>query len=650
MPRRSPAVLTRLAGAAAVLATLAAPVAAPVAAQAADDATPGAAISHVQTVDGGLDVLVSVPAGSDVDLASVAMTIDGVEADATAQQASGSDAVRRTTVLAIDTSNSMRGARFDAAKQAAETFLDSVPDDVYVGIVSFAGDVTTAQTPTLDHEAARSVLDSLTLSRETRLYDGVLSAITVAGTEGQRNLLVLSDGADTTDTRLSSVLDAVRRSDTLVDVISLDTAGAATNPDLEELAKAGDGAVIPATSDALRAAFADEADALQRQILVTAPLPAGLTSTEATVAVTLPTATGTLEADAFATVAKAAATSAPLAVPTIDAGGRSLPSWALYAGVLALGAGLVGVLMLLVPRPPPPMSAADRVTAYTASTAGIGAERPHLRIDTDQALTQAKDAAATMLRRNRDLESRIARRLDAAGSELKPAEWLLLHVGIFLGVGLIGVLLAAGNIVLGVFVILLGAIMPWVVLVVRGSRRRRKFDSVLPDTLQLMSGALAAGLSLQQAVDTIVKEGSDPIASEFRRVLVETRLGVPVEIALDGVAERFGSKDFEWVVMAIRIQRQVGGNLAELLDTVAATMREREYMRRQVASLSAEGRLSAWVLGLLPPLFLLYLVVTQRSYVEPLFTDPRGWFMLAFAGLWLGIGVFWMSRLVKVEV
>ena len=105
-----------------------------------------------------------------------------------------------------------------------------------------------------------------------------------------------------------------------------------------------------------------------------------------------------------------------------------------------------------------------------------------------------------------------------------------------------------------------------------------------------------------------------------------------------------------WVVMAIRIQRQVGGNLAELLDTVAATMREREYMRRQVASLSAEGRLSAWVLGLLPPLFMLYLVITQRSYIAPLFSDPRGWFMLAFGGLWLGIGVFWMSRLVKVEV
>src|SRR5690606_36087803 len=118
-----------------------------------------------------------------------------------------------------------------------------------------------------------------------------------------------------------------------------------------------------------------------------------------------------------------------------------------------------------------------------------------------------------------------------------------------------------------------------------------------------------AGLSLAQSMDTVVREGGEPVSGEFKRVLVETRLGVPLEDALEGVAERFESKDFEWVVMAIRIQREVGGNLAELLDTVAATMREREYIRRQVNALAAEGNLSAGVLAVLPPAFLLYLAV-----------------------------------------
>ena len=128
-----------------------------------------------------------------------------------------------------------------------------------------------------------------------------------------------------------------------------------------------------------------------------------------------------------------------------------------------------------------------------------------------------------------------------------------------------------------------------------------------------MAGSLAAGLSLAQSVDTIVRDGTEPVASEFRKVLVETRLGLSLETALQGIADRFQSKDFEWVVMAINIQRQVGGNLAELLTTVAATMREREYIRRQVAALAAEGKLSAMVLGGLPPGFLLYLLVANHD-------------------------------------
>ena len=213
-----------------------------------------------------------------------------------------------------------------------------------------------------------------------------------------------------------------------------------------------------------------------------------------------------------------------------------------------------------------------------------------------------------------------------------------------MGAGVLGLLLGSGSLVVGILFLLLGVVGPWIYLGLRASRRRKAFGSALPDTLQLMSGSLAAGLSLAQSVDTIVREGVEPIASEFKRVLIEARLGVPLEDALEGVAERFASKDFAWVVMAIKIQRQVGGNLAELLNTVAATMREREYMRRQVAALAAEGKLSAWVLGGLPPGFMLYLLVANRAYVMPLFTQPLGWLMLLGAATLLTVGVFWMSR------
>ncbi len=289
------------------------------------------------------------------------------------------------------------------------------------------------------------------------------------------------------------------------------------------------------------------------------------------------------------------------------------------------------------------------VVSYPARTGGP-AEQEGPRLDTEQAIAQAKDAAAQVLRRTKGLEATIARRLEGAGSELKPAEWLLVHAGIVVVAGVFGLLLGAGNIILGLVFILLGVAGPWVYLGMRRSRRRKAFNAGLPDTLQLISGSLSAGLSLAQSVDTVVREGPEPISTEFRRVLVETRLGVTIEDALEGLAERFDSKDFEWVVMAIRIQRQVGGNLAELLDTVAGTMREREYVRRQVNALAAEGKLSAWVLGLLPPLFMVYLLLTNYDYVSVLFTEPLGIVMMVGAGLWLAVGVFWMSRLVKVEV
>jgi len=324
----------------------------------------------------------------------------------------------------------------------------------------------------------------------------------------------------------------------------------------------------------------------------------------------------------------------------------------MYAGLGALGVGLVVLLVLAVPRERQ-LSTEERIVQY-AARAGTGAPasapvsspgRPE-----DTALESAKSAAANVLKRNRGLETKIAQRLEGAGSSWRPAEWLLFHAGIFLVASIVGLLLGGGNLILGLIFMALGAIGPWFYLGYRRSRRRKKFERALPDTLQLMSGSLAAGLSLAQSVDTIVREGTEPMSGEFRKVLVETRLGLSLETALQGVADRFQSKDFDWVVMAINIQRQVGGNLAELLNTVAATMREREYMRRQVAALAAEGKLSALVLGALPPVFLMYLLLANRSYVMVLFTRPLGILMLVGGAVILSVGIFWMSRLVKVEV
>lgn len=166
----------------------------------------------------------------------------------------------------------------------------------------------------------------------------------------------------------------------------------------------------------------------------------------------------------------------------------------------------------------------------------------------------------------------------------------------------------------------------------------------------MISGGLSAGLSMPQAIDTVVNEGVEPMAGELKRAIVESRLGVDLTDALEGIADRMESEDFSWVIMAIRIQREVGGNLAELLTTVSATLRERDYLRRQVKVLSAEGRFSAYILGAMPIVMFIYMLLTRREFIEPLWTTGMGMAMLGGAGVMLVLGFWMMSKIVKVEV
>jgi len=617
----------------------------------------GASITHIEQTSGGVRVLVSVPLDAKVELGKVTATIGGTAATARAESAgTAQQAIRRTEVLAIDTSNSMKGEKFDAAKAAALQFLQTVPSDVYVGIVTFDGTVTTALEPTRDRKAATSVVDGLALSSGTKLYDGITAALTASGATGQRSVLVLSDGADVgSTTSLDDESAAVKKADVLLDAVSLAGGTGRAVDALSSLVAAGSGNLLSADPDQLRQAFADEAGALARQLLVTVKIPASVTSTSGSVDLRLPLAGGgALTAGAFDDSLQ------PAPGPRVGAAstGFTLPRTALYVGVVAIGFGLLAMFLVLLPKKRGPQSADERIRAYTAAASRHRAGGPRKAAEAlaadaargDDVLASAKSAAADLLHQNAGLEARIATRLEAAGSALKPAEWLLVHVGIVVLATLVGLVLGHGNLFVAFLFLAAGAVGPWVYLGLRRARRHKAFNEALPDTLQLLSGALSAGLSLAQAVDTVVHEGAEPLASEFKRALVETRLGVGLEDALDGIAERFTSEDFAWVVMAVRIQRQVGGNLAELFDTVAGTMRERQYIRRQVASLAAEGKLSAAVIGGLPPIFTLYLALTNRTYLTPLFTDTRGIIMVVFGIVWLSVGIFWMSKLVKVEV
>jgi tight adherence protein B len=244
----------------------------------------------------------------------------------------------------------------------------------------------------------------------------------------------------------------------------------------------------------------------------------------------------------------------------------------------------------------------------------------------------------------------IALRLDRAGVSLLPHEWLVLRISVMVIAGA-AVFLAVHPRWLG---LLIGAALGWlgsgIWLRVRQARRCRAFAEQLPDTLQVAASSLRSGFSLSQALAAAQENGVQPMASELGRALAAARIGVVLEDELDQIALRMRSEDWRLAVMAIRIHRTVGGNLSEVLSTTARTLRERAGMARQVHALSAEGRLSAYILLGLPVAVGLFLIGFRRDYVEPLWTTPVGLLMLALAAIGMVVGSRWMFAVAKVEV
>jgi tight adherence protein B len=246
-------------------------------------------------------------------------------------------------------------------------------------------------------------------------------------------------------------------------------------------------------------------------------------------------------------------------------------------------------------------------------------------------------------------DAALQRRIDQTSWPLRASEFVALQIGATAGIGLLAWALTGSL----AFLMVGGAVgwfVPRAVLDHRVRTRASAFMEQLPDTLQLMAGSLKAGYGLVQAIDTVVRESPAPTSEEFSRVLTETRLGMGLSEALEGMAERTDSEDFGWVVMAINIQSQVGGNLAQLLETVAGTLREREQVRRQVKTLSAEGKLSAWVLIGLVPAMGLYMLASNPEYVSQLWTTSMGRTMSAIGLAGVAGGILGIKKVITIEV
>ena len=262
----------------------------------------------------------------------------------------------------------------------------------------------------------------------------------------------------------------------------------------------------------------------------------------------------------------------------------------------------------------------------------------------------------------RDWATNMARELARADLALKPSEFLAIRLAALLGIPGVMILLSPfvslfaspifwiGGLVIGFFV-------PRFWLNRRKAKRLKAFNCNLADTITLLANSLRAGSSFLQSVEMVVREAQPPISTEFSRVIREVNLGLPLDDALSNLARRVKSDDLDLLTTAIGIHHTVGGNLAEILDSIAFTIRERLRIKGEISILTAQQRMSGYVVGFLPVALVVIMSVIAPTFMEPMFQKPpellglpAGLFILGIGGLMMGMGFFFIRRIVDIEV
>ncbi|HWL65304.1 MAG TPA: type II secretion system F family protein [Actinomycetota bacterium] len=542
-------------------------------------------------------------------------------------------------VLVIDTSGSMLGDAMAAAKRAAVDFVKALPDGVRVGTVTFSDRPHLIQGITTDHSSVIQRIRTLEATGETALYDGVAMAAGLFSGPNQRNVVLLSDGGDTASaSTLNAAAQAIRKSVASVFAVGLET----TETDvaaLKRLANVSRGSYASAANAELSTIYQNLATEIRGQFVVTYESAAG--SEEVDLTIGMP---GAIDEVTFLAPERIAPPrdvrpSEPAPSPVRGPAGMILSLTLFFLAV----ASIIFMASGSRARRKRNEELARRFDVKGPTPASRTGDHSHRRL----VPTRLGNAAGRAVHGS-SMASRIDRKLEQAGLKLTTGEFVVGTIGAGLAAALIGATLAgiAAAVLLGA----VGLIGPFLWLSLSARGRTSRIKGQLPDVLMILASSLRAGHSFLQALDAVAREIGAPSDHEFNRAVAEIRLGRPMGESLNDLADRIGSDDFKWAVLAIGIQKEVGGNLAEVLDTVAATLRERDDVRRQVQTLSAEGRLSAYILTALPFALGLYLQMINPEAVGLLFSTSLGRIMVGGGTTLLLLGTLWMRKMVKIDV
>jgi len=623
-------------------------------------------ITGIEAKNGNLIGLISASGGADIAPA-LTVTVAGKDHPVDAITSGQGSPVTRTTVLVVDTSGSMGAPGMATVRTAVAAFLKSVPDDVRVGVVSFSGKAVTNLAPTADHGKVQSAVNGLKSSGETALYDGVQLAVRTLGSKGERSILLLSDGGDTTSrSTQAAATAALKAGGVRAEAVSFKS-NEGNVAVLKGFASAGGGSVVSAANaGAVASAFTSAAQTLASQLTFSMPLPPGVTAVQnikvsgraggAKFATTALVDFG--DGVAAAAPTATASSTVPITGPTEDvvkASGSGAKVLGLSPVVLlAVGAVFLALLLFGLALSSSSFKSGRQTRVENIDRYVAAGSIPVKGKKRQRAVSENLVFFGDKVMEGRESTGKTMALIERADLPLRPGEWWVLRiVAVVVGIAVSMTLLRGGTImtlVAGLLGVVLGLVAPAFVLRFLSKRRAKKFDHQLPDVLTLVASSLSTGFSLPQALDAVAKDAADPSAKEFARALAETRIGADIADALEHMADRMDSGNMRWTAMAIRIQREVGGNLAETMRTTAKTLREREELGRHVRALSAEGRLSAYILIGLPIGIFFYTMQTNRAYVELLWTRPLGLIMMAGGLVSLGIGVFWMRKVVDVKV
>ena len=523
-----------------------------------------------------------------------------------------------TVILVLDASGSMSGAKMRSAVDVGQTFLTTVPDGIKVGLVTFNSNEVAVIPPTLNFTLLSDGLDAVVPDGDTALYDGILSAINSIDTGESARIVVLTDGDDTASQSLpDEVVKAIEQSGVALDVV---TVGDATKEIdiLKSFSQAGNGRLLQ-TADA-----AQLADVFTK-VLASAPA--------------IPTP------------------SAAVPTPVVTAPEISQPA---ETGISKFLGAITAFVLLLVAlfasvriykRRKRNQNLDDALDVYTNTLIPNEEVKPKFRGDfdvSDQKMQKPKQLNISATKSK--LFPALADKLDRAGIAMSAERWIIYWAicGLLLtfGFSLISKSLPIST-AFGFFAALM---IQNSLLKSREAALKREFEEQLADFLTIIASGLRAGLSFAQAVESAVGDGTGEVERQVRRALAEVQVGSTLDAALLRVAKKMSSDDLSWTIAALRIQREVGGNLSKILDTAAVTIRNRAELKREVRTLSAEGRISAYVLVALPLGIFGFLLLSRREYVKIFWTETIGMFMLAMFFILVTAGWFWIRSVVTVKV